>query len=135
MPKVHFVSRKFLKRQGVKNPPRAVEQIETHLRRNSDYFRFPSERKNEDVNPTSVVGVARSSPDGDNDSSSGNDEHPKETTVANSGGTNASTGLHPAEIAQFDADSKKEVLRQIQDMEPPGRFLQLNNSTYGWDVV
>ena len=79
----------------MKNPPRTVEQVETHLRRNPDYFRFPSERQTEDVNPTSVVGVARSSPDGDNDSSLERgdpsdgkvaDAVEKTTTVANGGG-------------------------------------------------
>ena len=31
--------------------------------------------------------------------------------------------------------SSLEILRQIQRMEPPGRFLTKNYSTYEWDVV
>ena len=40
MPTVHYSSRSFLLRLGVKDPPKTVDQIKTKLRRDPDYFHF-----------------------------------------------------------------------------------------------
>mmetsp|Transcript_18632 Transcript_18632/g.40320 ORF Transcript_18632/g.40320 Transcript_18632/m.40320 type:complete len:1336 (+) Transcript_18632:219-4226(+) len=46
MPTVHSISRSFLVRLGVSDPPHNADQIRAQLRRDPDYFRFQSDAAN-----------------------------------------------------------------------------------------
>ena len=61
MPTVHYSSRSFLLRLGVKDPPKTVDQIKTNLRRDPDYFRFPvsaHNNSNDENEPCVIVNNA-----------------------------------------------------------------------------